>query len=303
MTMIRYVVDIGNSGLRCVLCPSQGPNQCTAIPELQHPVHKVYWHAHLPTDTNIPTSRKSSNNESILQCDRINPDDSSGLVNFLEQSLLRDSKTGAIDLKQPVEWCVSSVHEGALRTLEIALSQCRPHDQLRKVTHLDVPMALDVESPEKLGIDRLLAAFAAYQSNKCKGPIVSIQAGTAVTVDLVSSTGCFMGGAILPGMGLALSSLSRGTSKLPLINNVVSNSEATLPGKNTEQAILAGVQASILGGTIYLVKRYRSAHADNQIPVVVSGGDGPFIVQHIPGPAIGLDNLVLRSLVFLFGDY
>ncbi len=301
--MIRYVVDIGNSGLRCVLCPSHGSNQRTALPELQHAVHKLYWHSRQPNIADDPVSSFLGDKPTIEQCVRFDSDDSTGLANFLRQSLMRDATTGAIDSEQPVEWCVSSVHDAALRTLQIALNQSRPLDVLRKLTHRDVPMTLDVEFPDRLGIDRLLAAFAAYQFHKCQGPIVSIQAGTAVTVDLVSVTGCFLGGAILPGMGLALSFLSRGTSKLPWISNADLSGDAPLPGKNTEQAILAGVQASVLGGAIYLVERYRSAHANQPLPVVVSGGDGPLLSQHIPGPAIGLDNLVLRALMSLFSDY
>jgi type III pantothenate kinase len=300
MTMIRYVVDIGNSGLRCVLCATDYSTRNQPLPDLQHPVHRLHWITKRPDGSEDHFKKVSENSASNPLGLQLDADDTIGLGSFLKQGLLSDSKLGIIDLAKPIEWCVSSVYDQALKTLESALREIRPRDNLRRVTHSDVPMPLEVDVPDRLGIDRLLAAFGAYRHRNEHGPVISIQAGTAVTVDLVSESGRFTGGAILPGMGLALSFLGRGTSKLPWLSDSVVQGEPALPGKNTEQAIIAGVHASVLGGALYLVNRYRTTYGGRELLVVVSGGDGQVILPHIPAPTISLENLVLRSLEFLF---
>ena len=57
-------------------------------------------------------------------------------------------------------------------------------------------VAADV-GPDRVGIDRLLSAYAVVR--RCESPAVIVDAGSAVTVDWVDAAGCFCGGAILPG--------------------------------------------------------------------------------------------------------
>lgn len=63
-----------------------------------------------------------------------------------------------------------------------------------------IPIETDVDEPEKVGVDRLLAALAAYR--QVKGACIVVDAGTAVTIDAVSADGVFQGGAIFPGLDL-----------------------------------------------------------------------------------------------------
>ena len=70
-----------------------------------------------------------------------------------------------------------------------------------------------------------------------------------------------------------------------------------LPGKNTEEAIAAGVHASLVGGVSYLVERYRKEiGGKTRVPVVISGGDGRLVHAHIGPPATYVENLVLVGL-------
>ena len=127
-----------------------------------------------------------------------------------------------------------------------------------------------------------------------------IQAGTAVTVDFVDSEGVFCGGAIMPGLGLSLQLLAAGTDQLPWLGNHFVNILPELPGKNTVQAISAGVNAALVGGASHLVQRYRNQSPNGpNVKVVVTGGDGSLLLPHIVKPAEFVEHLVLRGLCML----
>ena len=201
-------------------------------------------------------------------------------------------------------WLVSCVQRHALDELLVSLRIAGLRVTPKVVTQTDIPMIIDVESPEKTGVDRLLAAYSAYRHVNDAGfapqPVIIIQAGTAVTVDFVDATGVFRGGSIMPGLGLSLQLLAAGTDLLPWLGNHAVDVRPILPGKNTEQAIAAGVNAALVGGASHLVERYRSENAsDAAIQVVVSGGDGGLLMPHVASPAELVNHVVLRGLSHL----
>jgi type III pantothenate kinase len=198
-------------------------------------------------------------------------------------------------------WLVSCVQRHALAQLRTSLDKLRFGTPTRVISHFDIPMVIDVESPEKTGVDRLLAAFSAQrhanERESTPQPVIVIQAGTAVTVDFVDASGVFRGGSIMPGLGLSLQLLAAGTDLLPWLGNHAVDVRPTLPGKNTEQAISAGVNAALVGGASHLVERYRSESLfKSSVKVILSGGDGRLLLPHIEKPAEFLEHLVLRGL-------
>ena len=200
---------------------------------------------------------------------------------------------------------VSCVQRRALEQLKTSLKSNQLRTDIKEVSHLDIPMTIDVEAPEKTGVDRLLAAFTGYryinESASTTSPAIVIQAGTAVTVDFVDASGIFRGGSIMPGLGLSLQLLAAGTDQLPWLGNHVVDVRPTLPGKNTVQAISAGVNAALVGGASHLVERYRRENSMNaDIKVIVSGGDGRLLLPHISPPVEFLDQVVLRGLSACF---
>jgi type III pantothenate kinase len=197
-------------------------------------------------------------------------------------------------------WCVSCVQRIALEQLRASLNAAGSHADIKAVTYSDIPMPIDVEAPERTGIDRLLAAYGAIRFLNEAMPLIVVQAGTAVTVDYVDSKGTFRGGSIMPGLGLSLQLLAAGTDQLPWLGNHAVDLRPTLPGKNTEQAISAGVNAALVGGACHLVNRYRSEqHSGDEATVIVSGGDGRLLMPHIAKPAQLVEHLVLRGLSHL----
>ncbi len=232
-----------------------------------------------------------------------------------EQEVAPDQRWCKLEDRWAFDWLVSQLRAGADEPWLVSCVQRHALDQLlaslihsgslivpKVVTYADIPMTIDVESPDKTGVDRLLAAFSAYrhvnQSKSSPQSVIVIQAGTAVTVDFVDASGVFRGGSIMPGLGLSLQLLAAGTDMLPWLGNHAVDVRPILPGKNTEQAISAGVNAALVGGASHLVERYRSenSYEGAAIKAIVSGGDGSLLEPYILPPAEFVNHVVLRGL-------
>ena len=122
------------------------------------------------------------------------------------------------------------------------------------ITRDHIPIPVEVDEPDAVGIDRLLNALAAHRIADPQ-PTIVLSVGTAVTCDLVDHTGTFLGGVIFPGPRLMAESLHAHTAKLPLVD-ALALPEAEPPGKNTRDAILAGIRYAIVGAAYMLVDRY-----------------------------------------------
>ena len=142
---------------------------------------------------------------------------------------------------------------------------------------------------------------------KYSSQILVIQAGSAVTVDQVTlQRGAperlrFEGGAIVPGIPMMLRLMGRSADLLPEIaaDNLVDM--PVLPGKDTRQAMLCGAASALVGGTLHLVSRYRKA-LGKEVPVILSGGDGPRLAASIEPPILVKEDLVLHGLANVAQD-
>lgn len=297
--MNYLAVDIGNSGLRVaeLLLEEQQVGSAT----------RVYWTYPLQSQPAAQPNWEKQyvpNGTDWLQ--EIEP--------FLE------SRTAC-------HWLISSVRRDARQILQRALEARQGHT-CQMVRHSDLPLEVNVESPERVGIDRLLAATAATQIVKrglkksdTADPMkhhrhIVIQAGSAITVDLVHverDKATFEGGAIVPGVPMMLRLLGSGTDLLPLVDAKELNSMPTLPGKNTEQAMLCGAASALLGGVKHLVERYREEFSVREtragselgsdglsrMTTIISGGDGPSLAKYLPAPVRVEKDLVLQGLLHL----
>ncbi len=157
---------------------------------------------------------------------------------------------------------------------------------------LAVPLRTAVREPEKVGVDRLLLALGALEV--CRPPCVVVGAGTAITCDLVDADGVFQGGAIAPGVGLCASALHRATALLP---EVRVDGPAAAPGRDTEEALRAGVYWSCAGGVLALIGRYAEDDwAASGIPVVCTGTDAPLLLPALPPGTLHEPDLVFRGM-------
>ena len=125
-----------------------------------------------------------------------------------------------------------------------------------------------------------------------------MQVGSAMTVDLVSNPNVFSGGAILPGVPMMLRLLGQAADMLPTIDADELTDLPSLPGRNTEQAMRCGTASALVGGAQHLVNRYRQTHGPATL-IVLSGGDGTRLAQHLPPPIEVVPHLVLNGLVLI----
>ena len=177
-------------------------------------------------------------------------------------------------------------------------------------------MEVDVDFPDRVGIDRLVSAYAA--SMRFSTPLIVVDAGSAVTIDFVrpgvSERCTFAGGAIFPGLHLQHAALATGTEGLRLqtaAEHSGANFQPLVPARNTETAIRVGVLAAIAGGVDRLVQEYQSANFSaasqkngdihNTPRLVLTGGDGPTISAYLRAKHDLVPNLVCLGLMDLAG--
>jgi len=103
-------------------------------------------------------------------------------------------------------------------------------------------MPLLVDAPQELGADRLCDAVAAFAEHG--GPCLVLDFGTAITWEVVSAGGEYLGGAIAPGPGVTAEALSLKTAKLP---SVAMAPPPRVIGKGTVDSIQSGLFYGYLG--------------------------------------------------------
>jgi type III pantothenate kinase len=146
-------------------------------------------------------------------------------------------------------WSVSSVHQQKESRLMEWVKQHRPNDHFRLIEENDVALPSDIQSRSLLGRDRLVSAWMALQLNQTQGPVIIVDAGTAVTIDWVDPQGIFQGGVIFPGAESNFKRLNAFTDALP---DLEMHTDDSLPsqvfesviGKSTADAIRKGVYHS-----------------------------------------------------------
>ena len=137
--------------------------------------------------------------------------------------------------------------------------------------HTPLPLVNCYRTPETLGYDRIAAAVGAYTIYPGKNVLV-IDAGTAITYDIVTSGGEYLGGNISPGLGIRFKSLNKYTNRLPLLEPP--EDKPRLIGDSTKEAIEAG----IVHGTVFEMDGLIDAISQNhpKLQVVLTGGDAKY---------------------------
>ena len=160
-----------------------------------------------------------------------------------------------------------------------------------------IPMANLLPEPERVGTDRLVAAFAARELHGA--PVIVVDLGTATTVDGVDASGAFAGGAILPGPELSGRALSRGTAQLPAVR--MDTPDHAL-GRDTAEAIASGVILGQVDAISGLIRRIAAelVPARQRARVVLTGGGSmaPWATA-IRGVDVVDPDLVMRGLGLL----
>ncbi len=125
---------------------------------------------------------------------------------------------------------------------------------------------LTYPDPGPIGADRIANAVAGYE--KYGSPLIIIDFGTATTFCAISDKGEFMGGCIVPGVGISLNALVVNAERLM---SVSWERPRFIIAKNTDDAIRAGIlfgYASLVNGVVKRMKQEMGGIAK----VVATGG-------------------------------
>ena len=163
------------------------------------------------------------------------------------------------------------------------------------LTWQDFPMKLCVDHPEQVGVDRLAAALAARHLVDDIRSVIVVDLGTAITIDRVSATGEFEGGAILPGIDLAAQALHTSTDALPHIELSREFAPSPLPCKSTEAAITAGLYWGAIGGIREIVGRLSEIEGPEPA-LFITGGAAAAVAPRLGFKMRHEADLVLRGV-------
>jgi type III pantothenate kinase len=132
-------------------------------------------------------------------------------------------------------------------------------------------MPILYENPREVGADRIVNAVAAYERTHTTCIVVDF--GTATTFDYVTAKGEYVGGVIVPGVGISLDALYHRAAKLP---RVEIQRPPRVVGRNTTHAIQAGIlygYVELVDGLVRHIEREEGVTAR----VLATGGFAPLI--------------------------
>jgi type III pantothenate kinase len=202
---------------------------------------------------------------------------------------------------QPLEWAVGGVHPKRMdQFLEWQHRRGGTCVHFRHYTQL--PIRVSVDSPETVGLDRLFGAIAANARRQAGYAALTIDVGTALTLNVVAPDGTFRGGAILPGFRLMAKALHEQTAKLPLVE-VGGTNLPPFPGTNTAKSIGCGIRLAIVGAVQQACSELAAEYGSpEQINTFVTGGGSTPNLFHLQNwtfqhlPALNLEGIRIAAL-------
>lgn len=159
---------------------------------------------------------------------------------------------------------------------------------------LTLPFQLAYQTPQTLGMDRLAAAVAAWlhYGTLENRPVVALDAGTAVTYEVVSKSGSYLGGPIAPGPELLRQSLHTGTAQLPIVPLQLPEA---LIGRSTQEALQSGIMYGFLASVEGMLMHIDHILNESAI-VVATGGWASLLKAQVPRVDVVEPHLVLYGI-------
>ncbi len=223
---------------------------------------------------------------------RIKLRDSSGKVSAISHGGVLDGLVSILPEKRNGSVHVSSVASEEFNlTLAVELKKAGYSDVFfAEVASQSLGVKCGYDQLNKLGIDRWLGVVAAYR--EIKDSVVVVDAGSAITIDLVDREGYHLGGYIQQGLNMSVRNLSRGTMASHMELESISGCESVEPGRNTRDAVERGAVLAAVGAIGCAMTRLGTGERG----VVVTGGDGKRISSALMS-LMGVSCVYRRDLV------
>jgi type III pantothenate kinase len=184
--------------------------------------------------------------------------------------------------------------EEKLSSKNISIFEAKYQDKLN--------LKINYETPSTLGMDRVCSAVGALQIAINENLIsddqylISVDLGTATTLNIVSPDRQFVGGLIAPGIQTMLNSLNKNTAQLPLPDL---NDYKILIGNSTNASIVSGVIHSTKGLIMETINKLK-IDARQEPLIFVTGGNAKFILPHLKFKVFFDECLVLIGLNIIY---
>lgn len=151
--------------------------------------------------------------------------------------------------------------------------------------------SIDYPTPDKIGPDRLANAVAAL--HRFGVPVVVVDFGTAVTIDVVDARGYFIGGVIAPGLAALTDYMHERTALLPRVRF---RRVRRAIGRSTKEAMLLGATYALTGLVREALRGIRRQLKTSRLRVVATGGCAKLICPNLPEVTAVVPELTLDGL-------
>lgn len=232
-------------------------------------------------------------NDKILNIDRLETD-----VNKTESEyavLIKGVlEFSGIDLTAFEGAVMSSVVPPINAAIKSAIKKVIGCDTLVVGSGVKTGLNILIDNPAQTGSDLVVGAVAALSMYKT--PLVIIDMGTATTITVVVGKADFLGGAIIPGLGISMNALASNTSQLPKVSL---EAPSKCIGTNTIDCMKSGAvfgSAAMIDGMIDRIERELGEEAN----IIATGGIASSIIPHCIHKINYEPDLLLRGLTIVY---
>lgn len=204
------------------------------------------------------------------------------------------SRLGNVEIDDSI---ICSVVPAATCVLEKDIRRLFHHRPYILGKNIQVPIKNLYYKPKQVGQDRLVNAYAGIVFFGT--PLIVIDFGTAVTFDIVSKNKAYLGGIILPGLEISLTTLAEKTALLPKIKL---ERPRELIGRDTKTSMLSGIVYGLASAVEGLIQRVRQ-EIGNKAPVVATGGNIHLIRRYYRGINKIDTDLTLKGLNLIYCNF
>jgi type III pantothenate kinase len=179
-----------------------------------------------------------------------------------------------VDIRQVTGFVISSVVPSVTRWLQRLSVDHFGIEPIIVSAGLDVGMPVDADNPLEVGADRIVNSLAALE--RYGAPVIAVDFGTALNFDVVDHRGHYLGGALAPGLVIALDAMTSRAARLFAVDLVPPPSAI---GTNTIHAIQSGLVLGYISLVEGMIQRL-SAELEGSPTVVVTGGYAELFAGH-----------------------
>lgn len=194
-----------------------------------------------------------------------------------------------------IEDCIiSSVVPPVFHQVQVGVVKVTGKTPMVVAPGIKTGLNIQMDIPSQVGADRIVIAVAALQEHK--PPLILIDMGTATTIEVVAEGNTYLGGCIMPGVGVSLQALTSRTAQLP---GIQLDEPKRVIGKNTVDCMRSGVMygaAAMLDGMLDRVE----AELGRKATILATGGMAELIVPLCRREILLDRDLLLKGLNALY---